>query len=91
MDNIGRLAGINGCLLVNSSSGALTGKKFDYLVAQEDTVISVLTGKDAGGNTGYDFKTVQNVASIKAGAVVTIPKGYLITAITITSGSVICY
>jgi hypothetical protein len=89
MDNIGRLAGSNGCLVIDTT-GAITGISFDFIVAQEDTVISVCTGTDAGGNA-FDFKTSYNCDTLKSGAVITAKAGYKITAITLTSGSVICY
>ncbi len=89
MDNIGRISGANGCLVIDTT-GAITGKSFDCLVAQEDTVISVCTGTDAGGNA-FDFKVKYNCDTLKSGAIITVKAGYKITAITLTSGSVICY
>lgn len=89
MDNIGRLAGSNGCLVIDDTS-AHTGLSYDFFVAQEDTVISVCTGTDAGGNA-FNFKVAYNCDTIKAGAVITAKKDYKITAITLTSGSIICY
>jgi hypothetical protein len=85
----GRLSGANGCLLIDDTS-AYTGKEFDTIIAQEDTVISVLSGTDSNGNA-VDFKTVQNVDTVKANALILVPMGATITSITLTSGSVICY
>ena len=89
MDNISRIAGANGCLVIDDTS-AHTGLEFDFFVAQEDTVISVCTGTDAGGNA-FDFKVAYNCDTIKGTAIITAKKGYTITAITLTSGSIICY
>ena len=89
MDKIGRIAGANGCLVIDTTD-AITGKSFDCFIAQEDTVISVCTGTDAGGNA-FDFKTAYNCDTLKSGALITVKDGYKITAITLTSGSIICY
>ena len=89
MDNIGRLAGSNGCLVIDDTS-AHTGLSFDYFVCQEDTVISVCTGTDPSGNA-FDFKVQYNCDTLKQNAVITVKAGYKITAITLTSGSIICY
>lgn len=85
----GRLSGANGCLLIDDT-GAKTGLDFDTIIAQEDTVISVLTGTDSNGNA-VDFKVTQNVDTVKTNALIVVPIGATITAITLTSGSVICY
>ena len=89
MDKIGRIAGANGCLVIDDTS-AHTSLEFEVIVAQEDTVISVCTGTDAGGNA-FDFKTSYNCDTLKANALITVKDGYKITAITLTSGSIICY
>lgn len=89
MDKIGRIAGANGCLLIDDTS-AHTGLEFEVIVAQADTVISVCTGTDAGGNA-FNFKVAYNCDTIKSGAIITAKNGYTITAITLTSGSIICY
>ena len=85
----GRLSGTNGCLLIDDTS-AYTGKEFDTIIAQEDTVISILSGTDSNGNA-VDFKATQNVDTVKANALILVPMGATITSITLTSGSVICY
>lgn len=89
MDNIGRLAGSNGCLVIDDTS-AHTGLSFNFFVCQEDTVLSVCTGTDAGGDA-FDFKVKYNCDTLKQNAVITAKAGYKITAITLTSGSIICY
>jgi hypothetical protein len=85
----GRLSGANGCLLIDDTS-AYTGKNFDTIIAQEDTVIALLSGTDSNGNA-VNFLTTQNVDTVKANALILVPLGSTITAITLTSGSVICY
>lgn len=84
-----RVSGANGCLLINDT-GAKTGLDFDTIIAQEDTVFSVLTGIDSNGNA-VDFKTTQNLGTVKANALILVPMGATINSITLTSGSVICY
>ena len=85
----GRLSGANGCLLIDDNS-AYTGKNFDTIIAQEDTLIALLSGTDSNGNA-VNFLTAQNVDTVKANALILVPLGSTITAITLTSGSVICY
>lgn len=85
----GRVSADNGCYLIDDTS-AYTGKNYYALIAQEDTVIATLSGEDNLGNS-VNFLTLQNVDTLKSGALVTVPLGFKITAITLTSGSVICY
>ena len=75
---------------INRRYCCLYWQKIDTIIAQEDTVISVLSGTDSNGNA-VDFKTTQNVDTVKANALILVPLGATITAITLTSGSVICY
>jgi hypothetical protein len=86
-----RLEGYNGCELVHGT-GAHTSKNFEVLAIQEDTVIASMTGVDESG-TAVDFKVQFNTAAIplKAGALLTCIKGQSITAITLTSGTLIGY
>ena len=90
MGDISRIAGTDVNCLVIDTTAAKTSLNFRTIVAQEATVISVCTGTDPNGNA-VDFKTVCNCDTLKVGAVITIKAGYKITAITLTSGSVICY
>lgn len=85
----GRLSGANGCLLIDDT-GAKTGLNFDTIIAQEDTVFSVISGTDSNGNA-VDFMVTQNVDTVKANALILVPMGATIDSITLTSGSVICY
>jgi hypothetical protein len=85
----GRVSGANGCLLIDDT-GAKTNLDFDTIIAQEDTVFSVLSGTDSNGNA-VDFMVDQNVDTVKANALILVPMGATIDAITLTSGSVICY
>ena len=79
----------NGGLLIDDTS-AHTGLNYDTIIAQEDTVIALLSGTDSNGNA-VNFLTTQNVDTVKANALILVPLGSTITAITLTSGSVICY
>ena len=85
----GRVSGANGCLLIDDTN-AHTSLNYDTIIAQEDTVFSVMTGTDSNGNA-VDFKVTQNVDTVKQNALILVPMGATITAITLTSGSIICY
>ncbi len=85
----GRVSGANGCLLIDHTF-ANTSLEFDTIIAQEDTVFSVLSGTDSNGSA-VDFKTVQNVDTVKANALILVPMGANIDSITLVSGSIICY
>jgi len=85
----GRISGANGCLLIDDTS-AHTGLNYDTIIAQEDTVIALLSGTDSNGNA-VNFLTAHNVDTVKANALIVVPLGSTITAVTLTSGSIICY
>ncbi len=63
---------------------SLTGYAF---IAQEDTVISVFTVGVTDSLTAYGLSGT----TLKAGGYIVVPTGSAITAITMTSGSVIIY
>lgn len=76
----------NGCKnLVAAANTGLSGYSF---IAQEDTVISVLTVDGTNQTTAYGLGAA---VTIKAGAYFVVPEGSVITGITIDSGSVIIY
>ena len=63
---------------------SLTGYSF---IAQEDTVITTFTVGTTDSLTAYGLSGT----TLKAGAFVTVPRGDIITAITMSSGRVIIY
>jgi len=85
LDKLRKVVG-NGCKLL--PVGAHTGLSAYCFVAQEDTVISVLTVD--GNNETSDYGLGVGV-TVKAGAYFVVPEGSVITGITIDSGSVIIY
>jgi len=91
--SIERLVGARGAFHVNSSDGAETGNWFGFVV-QEDTVITTLTlnGTPEGySSSNYLTQANLNGKTLKAGAFISAPKNSAIIAITLSSGSVICY
>lgn len=81
-----KLIGTRGCKLL-TGTGALTGLKGYAIIAQEDTVFTTfeVDGVDALSDFGLTGATV------KAGAYIVVPASDAITAITMSSGSVIIY
>ena len=72
------------------TTGATTGK-WNGIKATEDTVLSVCTGVDSKG-TAKDFKVVMNwngTLTSSHGALL-VPRNEYITAITLTSGEIVC-
>ena len=63
---------------------SLTGYAF---IAQEDTVLTLFTVGTTDSLAAYGL----NGATLKAGAYIVVPTGSVITAITMSSGSVIVY
>ena len=86
----GRLSGFNGCQYLGAA--AHTSKSMDQLVIREDTVISVLSGKDELGNT-INFLTSIGLSGITLvqSDIITCPFGQYFTTITIDSGSAMGY
>jgi len=85
-----KLAGNNGSKLITGTSANTINHTAFYV--REDTVISVLTGvNDLGVAT--DFRAVIGItgATLKAGDYYCIPMNNKLTALTLTSGSVILY
>ena len=81
-----KLIGTRGCKLL-TGTGAFTSLKGYSIIAQEDTVITTfeVSGVDALADFGLTGATV------KAGAYIVVPASDAITAITMSSGSVIIY
>lgn len=81
-----KLIGTRGCKVL-TGTGAHTSLKGYSIIVQEDTVI-----------TTFEIDGVDNLAAfglsgttLKAGAYIVVPSGDAITAITMSSGSVIIY
>ena len=87
-----RLVGIFGC--EHLGAAAHTEKRIYAFIAQEDTVLTVLTGGDISiGDNTTDYLTDIGLSGVtlKQGALITAPKGEGFKSITIDSGSVIAY
>lgn len=69
-------------------SGAVSGKSFDFLVVNNAATLTALTGEG-----GINLLTLYNLsgASLASGIVIRGAKGQRITAVTVSSGSVIGY
>lgn len=83
----------NGSELIANTS-ARTGKAYETLIVQEDTVISVLTGgNDSTDDNSTNYLTEQGLsgATLKQGAIISAPVGQVFKSLTLTSGSLIAY
>ena len=79
-----KVLGGRGCKVLGVAAHAsLKGYAF---IAQEDTVVTVFTVGSTDSLAAYGLST-----ALKAGAYIVVPSGEVITAITLTSGSVIVY
>lgn len=87
-----RIIGHNGCELISDTSAHTGLKRFGFIV-QEDTVVSALTGTKDDGTTTINLLSSIGLSgkTLKQGAFLPCPMEYTITAITLTSGSVILY
>lgn len=85
-----RINGDKGTFIIDDTS-AHTSLNYEVIIATEDTVLSVCSGNDGKGNA-VDFTTFMNWdATIKTShGSLTVPRGYEITAITLTSGEIVC-
>ena len=92
--SIARLSADGGSYHVSNADGAVTGKQFFSFTVLEDTVCTVLTlNTTPTGFTSTNYLTQANLSgkTLKAGAYICAPNGSYITAITLSSGSVICH
>jgi len=93
MSTSSRIGGLGGCELIANTTER-TGKNYNMIVVQEDTVFATLTGtKGDSDKTATDFQTTIGIGvlTIKQGANISIPDGSLITNLELTSGSVFAY
>ena len=87
-----RLTGIFGCEYLPAASYA--NKSIYAFIAQEDTVLSVLTGGDSAiSENSVNYMTDIGLTGItlKQGAMIVAPQGEAFKSITIDSGSIIGY
>jgi hypothetical protein len=88
-----RLSGLGGCELIDDTT-EVTGKNYDMIAVQEDTVILTLTGtKGDSDKTATNFLTTIGLgsATLKQGLIITVPAGSLIDTLELTSGSIMAY
>lgn len=91
---VSKLSADGGSYHVASADGAVTGKAFFGFTVLEDTVVTVLTlASTPAGYSSTNYLTEANLSgkTLKAGAFIAAPNGATITAITLSSGSVICH
>lgn len=89
---INRMGGYAGSRTV-TGTGALTSLNFAQFYVREDTVIGTLTGTDATTGANSNLLTTLGISGVtlKAGELHVAPYGTRISAVTLTSGSIILY
>lgn len=89
---INRMGGYNGSKTFTGTS-ANTGLNFTQIYVREDTVIGTLTGTDLTSGATSNLLTTLGISAVtlKAGELHIAPYGTKISALTLTSGSVIMY
>lgn len=85
-----RINGDKGTFIIDDTS-AHTDLNYEVIIPTEDTVLAVCTGEDGKGNA-VDFETLLNWNGTltTAHGSLTIPRDHKITAITLTSGEIVC-
>lgn len=81
-----KLIGTRGCKVL-TGTGAHTSLKGYAIIVQEDTVITTFEVDGADALAAFGLSGT----NLKAGAYIVVPSGDAITAITMSSGSVIIY
>ena len=81
-----KLIGTRGCKVL-TGTGAHTSLKGYSIIVQEDTVITTFEVDGVDNLAAFGLSG----ATLKAGAYIVVPSGDAITAITMSSGSVIIY
>jgi len=89
---INRMGGVNGSKTV-TGTGAVTAINFSQIYIREATVIATLTGTDLITGATSNLLTTLGISAVSllAGELHVVPYGTKISAITLTSGSVILY
>lgn len=92
MDGLQRIAGSAGCERLDSAGGAVSNKNWWAFIPDQDTVLGVLSGKDATGATENFLVTMALTGkTLKAGILYVVPANAKITTVTVTSGAIIGY
>ena len=89
---VNRMGGLNGSRTVTGTS-ANTGLNFSQIYVREATVIGTLTGTDLVTGATSNLLTTLGISAVSlvAGELHVVPYGTKLSAITLTSGSVILY
>lgn len=89
---VNRMGGLNGSKTVTGTS-ANTGLNFSQIYVREATVIGTLTGTDLTTGATSNLLTTLGISAVSllAGELHVVPYGIKLSAITLTSGSVILY
>jgi hypothetical protein len=89
---INRMGGLNGSKTIIGTA-ANTGLNFSQIYVREATVIGTLTGTNLTMGTTSNLLTTLGISAVSllAGELHVVPYGTKISAITLTSGSVILY
>ena len=89
---VNRMGGLNGSKTV-TGTGANTGLNFSQIYVREATVIGTLTGTDLITGVTSNLLTTLGISAVSllAGELHVVPYGTKLSAITLTSGSVILY
>lgn len=89
---INRMGGYAGSRTITGTS-AVTGINFQQFYVREDTVIATLTGTNETTGATASLLTTLGISAVtlKAGELHVVPYGTYISAVTLTSGSIILY
>lgn len=86
MTALEKISGANGMIILDVAQ-AYTSKNYNYLIPREDSTLTVCTGTDGDGND-INLLTTQNWdGTLKNTDELLPPPGYIITAVTLASGS----
>jgi hypothetical protein len=83
------VAGANGSFVINDTVEH-DGLVVPAFIAEEDAVITTLTGYDQDGDP-VDFKTERNIVNVKAGTLHTAGRNCYFEVIELASGIIITY
>ena len=89
---VNRMGGLNGSKTVTGTA-ANTGLNYSQIYIREATVIGTLTGTDLITGTTSNLLTTLGISAVSllAGELHVVPYGTKLSAITLTSGTVILY
>jgi hypothetical protein len=90
MTKLDAISGAGGMIIIDDTN-AHSGLNYSYLIPREDTVISALTGVNASGDV-VNLLTTQNWdGTLQNTDFLIVPRDWVITEITLTSGSIQCF